>query len=59
MIYHRNELQNFRSVISEFNSLFNGVLDLDFSENLVIPMKHQPQSMHWTQQAITIHSGIS
>ena len=34
-------------------------LEIDFSENLVIPMKEQPQSLYWTQDAVTIHSGIS
>ena len=40
--------------------MFNGVyLDLDFAENLTIPMKHQQQSMYWTQETVTIHSEIS
>ena len=60
IIHHRNELQNFRSVVPEFNGLFNGVyLDLDIAENLTIPMKHSPQSMYWAQETVTIHSGIS
>ena len=51
IIHHRNEFKNFRSVVSEFNGLFKGIyLDLDYAENLTIPMKEQPQSMYWTQE---------
>ena len=34
------------------------ILDLDFSENLTIPMTSQPQSMYWALKAVTVHSGI-
>ena len=31
---------------------------MDFSENLSVPIKYEPQTMHWYSQQITIHSGI-
>ena len=60
IIYHRNELKHFRSVAKEFCQLFNTIyIDVDFAENLTIPMKDQPQSLYWTQQHLSVHSGIS
>ena len=38
-----------------FDSLF---IDIDFSENLKLPVKFEPQSLHWCHEAITMHSGI-
>ena len=60
IIHHRNELQHYRSVISKFRDLFDPIwIDLDFSENLTVPMKEQPQSLYWSQQVVTVHSGIT
>jgi len=40
LIHHRNELKHFGSVVSVFHQMFYGVhLDLDYSENLTIPLK--------------------
>ena len=33
-------------------------LDVDFAENLSIPVKYEPQSLHWFHEQVTIHSGI-
>ena len=56
---HRNGLQHFRSVVPEFNQLFHGIyLDLDYSENLTISMKEMVQSIYWTQETVSVHSGI-
>ena len=33
-------------------------LDVDLSENLSVPVKHEPQSLHWSHKQITVHSGI-
>ena len=33
-------------------------LDIDFSENLSIPVKFEPQLMHWHKATITVYSGI-
>ena len=60
LIHHRNELKNYRCIISKFLTSFNNVfLDLDFAENLTLPMKYQPQSLHWAQEVVTVHSSIS
>ena len=45
--------------MKEFRALFNTVsLDLDFSENLQVPVKYEPQSLHWAREQLTVHSGI-
>jgi hypothetical protein len=31
---------------------------VDFSENFDIPVKYEPQSMHWYHESVTVHSGI-
>ena len=38
-----------------FDALF---LELDFSEKLKVPLKYEPQSMHWTGVEVIVHSGI-
>ena len=60
IIHHRNELKHFRSVVKEFTLLYSSInIDMDFSENHTVPMKSQPQSMYWTLQTVTVHSGIT
>ena len=59
IINHRNHLRHYRSAIHTFRNMFDGVfLDIDFSENLKLPVKFEPQSMHWCHEAVTVHSGI-
>ena len=42
-----------------FKEYFAGVLmDVDYSENLSIPLKFEPQSLHWSHAQVTVHSGI-
>ena len=31
---------------------------MDFSENLTIPVSKEPQSLHWVNHQLTVHSGI-
>ena len=33
-------------------------IDDDFSKNLKVPVKNEPQSLHWHHEHITVHSGI-
>ena len=33
-------------------------VDIYFSENLTVPVKFEPQSLHWCHQQVTVHSGI-
>jgi len=58
-IHNRNQLRHYRNVIKSFKEHFDTILvDIDFSENLSIPVKYEPQSMHWSYQQITVHSGL-
>ena len=57
--HHRNMLKLYRSSIKSFYQLFLGArIDIDFSENLTLGIKFEPQSLHWGKKQITIHSGI-
>ena len=58
-IHHRNLLKHYRSTIKEFYNMVDSVdIDVDFSENLTLPVKHQAQSLHWSYTQVTVHSGI-
>ena len=47
IINHRNQLRHYRNVINTFVVLHEGVyIDVDFSENLSVPIKYEPQSLH-------------
>lgn len=59
IMHHRNILKHFRSTHERFIDLFDSIyLDIDFSENLTIPVKHEPQSLHWHKEQVSVHSGI-
>ena len=59
IIHHRNQLKHYRTCIKIFNENFDTLsIDVDFSENLSIPVKSEPQSLHWSHEQVTIHSGI-
>ena len=59
MLHHRNHLKHYHSTVKEFREHFNTIsIDIDFSENLSIPVKYEPQSMHWSHEQVTVHSGI-
>ena len=34
------------------------VIDIDFSENLSVPVKFEPQSKHWDHEQVTVYLGI-
>lgn len=59
IIHHRNQLKHYRTVIHKFKELNDYIdIDIDFSENLKVPVKYEPQSMHWSHLQITVHSGL-
>ena len=59
LIYHRNILKYYRNTQSIFESLFDSVsIDIDFAENLTVPVKYEPQSLHSAHEQVTVHSGI-
>ena len=60
IIHHRNQLKHYRNTVKTAISLFDCIeIDLDFSEKLKVPLKYEPQSMHWTNSQVIVHSGIS
>ena len=59
IINHRNHLKHYRSTIHKFKEHFDTIfIDIDFSENLMVPVKYEPQSLHWSHEQVTVHSGI-
>ena len=59
IINHRNHLCHYRNAIHSFEDNFDVFyLDIDYSENLSIPVKFELQPMHWHKDTITVHSGI-
>ena len=59
IIHHRNQLKHFRTAVPMINKCYSDSLYIDFSENLKVPVKWEPQSMHWSHEQITVHSGIT
>ena len=58
-IYHRNMLKYYRNTRSIFESLFDSVsIHIDFAENFTVPVKYEPQLLHWSHEQVTVHSGI-
>ena len=59
IIHHRNQLKHYRNTVKAAIKLFDCIeIDLDFSEKLTVPLKYEPQSMHWTNAQIIVHSAI-
>lgn len=58
-VHHRNQLRHYRNVVKSFKDSFDTIfIDIDFSENLKVPVKYEPQSLHWSHEQITVHSGL-
>ena len=54
-IHHRNQLKHYRSSIWSFKVHFDPVsIDIDFSENLTVPVNYKPQSLHWSHSQVTV-----
>ena len=59
IIHHRNILTLYRNIKGTFLDIMQCVyMDADFSENLTIGVKQEPQSLHWTKHQVTVHPGI-
>ena len=58
LIQHRNQQKHFRSTTDELKCIYAPLIDIDFSENLSVPIKNEPQSLHWCHQQVSVHSGI-
>ena len=58
-MHHQNHLSHFRSVHPTLISLFAfAYIDVDSPDNLSIPIKSKPQSLHWAHEQVSVHSGI-
>ena len=58
-VHHRNMLRLYRNLKHRFIENLQCVyIDIDFSENLTIGIKWEPQSCHWCKVQVTIHSGL-
>ena len=58
-VHHRNMLRLYRNTKHAFiDNLGCIYIDIDFSENLTVGMKWEPQSCHWNKLQVTIHSGL-
>ena len=59
MIHHRNQLKAYRVNIKKVNKVLNTVeMEIDFSKNLNVPIKEKPQELVWSNQQLTVHTGI-
>ena len=58
-IHHRNMLKLYRNLKHKFLDSMNAIyLDTDFSENLTIGIKWEPQSYHWCKLQVSVHSAL-
>ena len=59
IIHHRNQLKHYRSCLSLFKeNIIGAYIDENFSGNLSLPVKYELQDLHWSQEQITVHSGV-
>ena len=59
IIHNCNQLNHYRSCLSSSKeNIIGAYIDVDFSENLSVPVKYEPKDLHWSQKQITVHSGI-
>ena len=54
-----HQLRNYQSTTKEFNTTHDVVVfDIDFSENLTLPIKFEFQSTNWSHDHISVYPGI-
>ena len=59
ILNHQNHLRHYRNTVKIVRDNFDAVfIDIDFSENLTLPAKYEPQSLHWSHDLVSVHSGI-
>ena len=47
IVYHRNMLRHYRKTIKPLTDALNAVyMDIDSAEDLTVPVKYEPQSLH-------------
>ena len=58
IIHHHNQLKLYRSCLSLFKeNIIGAYIYIDFSENVFLPVRYEPQDLHWSQEQITVHVG--
>ena len=59
-LYHHKHLHHFHQCTAELDKILKhfASIDIDFSENLTVPFKYEPQSLYWYHQQVTVHSPI-
>ena len=58
-VHHRNMLKLYRNLKHRFlDEMKAFYIDTDFSENLTIGMRWEPQSLHWCKLQVSIHSAL-
>lgn len=59
ILHHRNKLRHFRNAIGILSEKIDFIeIDIDFSENLTIPLHKEPQDLHWSKHQISLHTGV-
>ena len=59
VVHHRNQLKHYRSCLSLFKeNIIGAYIDENFSGNLSLLVKYELQDLHWSQEQITVHSGV-
>ena len=49
-------LPHYRKTIKPLTDALNAAyMDIDFTENLTVPLKYETQSLHWAQESKSIH----
>ena len=52
-------LRHYRKMIKPLTDALNAIhMDIDFADNLTVPVKYEPQSLHWAHEQVTVHSGL-
>ena len=59
LVHHCNMLKLYHNLKAAFlENLECTYINIDFSENLMVGIKWEPQSLHWSKKQVTVHSGI-
>lgn len=58
-VHHRNMLKLYRNLKHKFLEAMKAIyVDTDFSENLTIGIRKEPQSLHWCKLQVSVHSAL-
>ena len=58
-VHHRNMLKLYRNLKHKFLDAMKAIyIDTDFSENLTVGIRWEPQSLHWCKLQVSVHSAL-